>query len=171
VANGIEVIDVAEEHSDLTLERLAQALRLLQDVDRRRYERFRKNIKRIILVKAGGPEFASELNACVLRSGYLREGSPRAVATTLVHEAAHARLVRAGIGYGLSVRDRVELICVREQIAFAEKLGDEGILDHLRQKLQRPWWTPAQLRERRVEAWERLGVPRWMLRLYQRCSR
>ena len=106
--------------------------------------------------------------ACVLRSRYVRESDPAAVAVTLVHEATHARLWRRGIRDDPCGRRRMEEICVKEQIAFAERLDNPDILNHLRGKLQRPWWTPAQLHERRITAWRHLGVPDWTLRCYER---
>lgn len=160
VIDGIEVIDVAEVDGAGTLDGLRAALSVIADRDPRRFGRLRQDLRRIMLVKAGGPEYASEFDACILRSGYVREGTPAAVATTIVHEAAHARLCRAGIGYGAGIRARVEAACVKEQIAFAERLGDQDILDHLRKKLDEQWWEPSQLRARRVAALRALGVPR-----------
>lgn len=166
--DGIEVIDVAEDQSKRTLVGVREALQVIQRVDPRRYARLRQDLHRIVVLKAGGPEFAPEVGACLLPSGYVRESNAAAVATTLVHEATHARLWRRGIGYGPDLRGRVERTCVKEQVAFAERLGDVHILSQLREKLQRPWWTPAQLHERRIAAWRQLGVPNWVLRCYER---
>ncbi|MFL5493649.1 MAG: hypothetical protein ACJ8DC_04605 [Gemmatimonadales bacterium] len=169
--DGIEVVDAAEEDGERTLERLRGALNVIEKGDPRRYQRLKRDLRRIVLVRAGDPEFASEIGACILRSGYVRESEPAALASTLVHEATHARLCRLGIGYGPALRARVEGICVREQIAFAERIGSVEILDHLRQKLDRPWWTRAQLQERRIVAWRNLGVPEWAVRWYERRTR
>jgi hypothetical protein len=168
VIDGIEVIDVAGEESERTIGSLRKALQLLETTDPGRYQRLRRDLRRIALLKAGGPEFAPEVRACVLRSRYVRESDPAGVAATLVHEAAHARLWRRGVRENSDSRPRVEEICVNEQIAFAERLGNPDMLNHLRDKLQRPWWTQAQLHERRITAWRHLGMPDWTLRWYER---
>jgi hypothetical protein len=151
-AGGFEVIDVAEEEGEVTLDRLRSVLELIAQVDQRRYQRMQRDLKRIVLMKAGGPEYASETEACILSSGYVRDGDPGVVAATLVHEATHARLCKAGIGYGRSIRARVEQLCVREEMAFAVRLGRQDVLAHLQQKLASPWWTEAALKERRKAA-------------------
>lgn len=166
--DGLEIVDVAEEDSARMLECLREALRVLERNDPRRYRRLKRDVRRIVVMKVGQPEYAAEVGACLLRSRYVREGGAAEVATTLVHEATHARLSSFGIGYGRTLRARVEAICVKEQIAFAERLGNVDILTHLRGKLQTPWWEPAQLHDRRVAALRELGVPEWALRGYER---
>lgn len=169
--DGVEVIDVAEEESDQTLRNLHKALQVISRADPRRYRRLKRDLRRIVLTKAGGPQFASETGACLVRSGYVRENSPEAVATTLVHEAAHARLHRQGIGYGPSVRSRVEEICVREQIAFAKLLENAEILGHLGRRLEGPLWAPGPRHEQRMVALRNLRIPEWMLQVYDGVAR
>jgi hypothetical protein len=166
--DGIEVIDVAEEHSRETLEALLQVFDILARADPRRYKRLKLDMSRVALMKAGHPEFASEVGACLIRSRYVREGDPRRVATTLVHEATHARLHRLGISYGRGSRGRVEELCVKQEVLFAERLEDPQIVAQLREELRRPWWTPVELHRRRITAWRQLGVPEWAVRLYER---
>lgn len=168
--NGLEIVDVAEEETEQTIGALSEALQLIDMVDSRRYKRLERDLRRIILMRAGAPEFASEVGACMLRSRYVRENRSAVVATTLVHEATHARLWRSGIRYGPQLRGRVEAVCVGEQIAFAERLGDTEILAYLREKLQRPWWTREQLHERRLAAWRDLGLPEWAIRCFEKAT-
>jgi hypothetical protein len=152
VLDGIKVVDAAGEHSDQTMRSLHEALQVISQTDPRRFERLRRDLRRIVLVKAGNPEFASEAGACLIASGYVRQNSPEAVATTIVHEAVHARLHRRGIGYGPTMRSRVEEVCVREQIAFAERLRNAEIVSLLRQRLNGSLWL--QLRGMKI-AWLR----------------
>jgi hypothetical protein len=162
--NGIEIVDIAEEESELTIACLREALNVLRLTDSRRYRRLKQDLGRIAIVRAGGPDFAPEVNACLLRSRYVRDAGPGAIATSLIHEATHARLWRLGVGYAPRLRARVEKICVEEQIAFAKRLGDPFVLAQLEAKMQRPWWTPSQLHERRITALKQLGLPEWILR-------
>jgi hypothetical protein len=171
VLDGIKVVDAAGEHSDQTIRSLHAALQVISQTDPRRFERLRRDLRRIVLVKAGNPEFASEAGACLIRGGYVRQNSPEAVATTIVHEAVHARLHRRGIGYGPTMRSRVEEVCVREQIAFAGRLRNAEIVSHLRQRLDGPLWAPAQRHEDRMAALRSLRIPEWMLRIYEGLAR
>jgi hypothetical protein len=41
---------------------------------------------------------------------------------TLVHEAAHARIVRAGIPWWPDLFERIETRCVKEELAFCRRL-------------------------------------------------
>jgi hypothetical protein len=168
VLDGVEVIDAAGEHGDQTIHSLHKALKVISQTDPRRFERLKRDLRRIVLMKAGGPQFASEVGACLVRSEYVRQNSPEAVATTIVHEAIHARLHRQGIGYGPNMRSRVEEVCVREQIAFAGRLRNPEIVSHLRQRLDGPLWAPAQSHEDRMAALRNLRIPEWVLRSYDR---
>lgn len=168
--DGLEIVDVAGEESERTLQSLCQALQLLKATDARRYQRLKRDLRRIVLFKAGGPEYASEVGACILASRYAREADTGSLASTIVHEATHARLHRRGIGYGLSLRARVEETCVNEQIDFAERLGNPGLLSHLRTKLGRQWWTTDQLHARRLRALYAMAVPRWFIACYERLT-
>ena len=47
---------------------------------------------------------------------------PELIASVIVHEATHARLMRCGIGYEEELRARVEKVCLRRELAFAAKL-------------------------------------------------
>lgn len=133
--DGLEIVDVAGANGQVK-ENLKSALALISRVDPRRYRRLKRDLRRIVLLKGGPPQYASEVHACVLPSKYVREGAPSAVATTMVHEATHARLWLAGIGYGLRIRSRVEVACVRQQLAFANLLGDDHIIAHLNHRLK-----------------------------------
>lgn len=50
--------------------------------------------------------------------------TPELIAVTIVHEATHARLFKRGFGYVEEVRDRVEEICLRRDLAFTARLPD-----------------------------------------------
>lgn len=171
VLDGIKVVDAAGERSDQTIHSLHAALQVISQTDPRRFERLRRDLRRIVLVKAGNPEFASEVGACLITSGYVRQNSPEAVATTIVHEAVHARLHRRGIGYGPTMRSRVEEVCVKEQVAFARRLRNAEIVSLLRQRLDGPLWAPAQRHEDRMAALRKLRIPEWVLRLYDGLAR
>ena len=50
------------------------------------------------------------------------------IASTIVHEATHARLERWGIIYEEESRYRIEAICLRRELNYLAKLPDSGPL-------------------------------------------
>ena len=93
------------------------------------------------------------------------------VATAIVHEATHARLWHRGIRYDEAVRQRVEGICLRRELALARKLPDGH---HVRQwaentlALPVSYWTDESARDRslqgRIEALQHLER-NWLARI------
>jgi hypothetical protein len=73
---------------------------------------------------------------------------PELIAAVIVHEAAHARLMRYGIGYEAPLRHRVEAICARREAAFAAKLPNgEKVREQAENRLAWPTdaWTDAAM--------------------------
>jgi hypothetical protein len=105
--------------------------------------------------------------------------TPEQIASTIVHEATHARLRRCGIGYDEAIRARVEAICFRREIAFADSLPDGALSrDEAERNLTlRPPsdWTNDAMRDRHrsgsEEALRYLGVPEWSIRFVLVSSR
>jgi hypothetical protein len=104
---------------------------------------------------------------------------PEQIASTIVHEATHARLRRCGFGYDEAIRARVEAIFFRRQIAFAGRLP-EGALsrDEAERNLTlRPPsdWTNEAMQDRHrrggAETLRYGGVPEWFIRFVLVSSR
>jgi hypothetical protein len=96
------------------------------------------------------------------------------IASTIVHEATHARLERYRIGYKEELRARIEAICFRRELAFAVRLPDSA---ELQQGIARclEWYqanpeqfSDAHFREGHraggIEALRYLGTPDWLIR-------
>ena len=89
---------------------------------------------------------------CYLCEKELAERADAVIAATLVHEAVHARLQRAGLRYWPDLRPRIEAVCVREEIAFVRLLAAAGFTDTERwlawldRRLQR-YTKPLRLRD------------------------
>jgi hypothetical protein len=93
------------------------------------------------------------------------------IASTIVHEATHARLWRCGFRYSEETRLRVEAVCMRRERAFANRLpnGEEirvGADRRLTAYAGQDYWTDEAFRRRyeegAFEALEYLGVPKWL---------
>lgn len=168
-AEGFDVVDWAGVGSALPqlVDRIREALRLIQEREPRRYGRLKKDVKRFLITRVAGAEYIHAIRACMLSPKYLSEGSTEQIAATIVHEGTHARLSAQGIRYSPSLRERIERACVREEIVFASMLPNGAdLIEAANDKLDQPWWTEEEEFARRLRQLEQLGRPRWYRRLY-----
>lgn len=118
----------------------ADALRLIAEVDPKRFSRMRRDLGGLLCAPLYGDAtglYVPALRLCVLDTAYLRGESISVyhVANTIVHEATHARLHRYGIRKRPANAARVESICVGAEIAFTQRIPDtEDYVDWLRRK-------------------------------------
>lgn len=56
--------------------------------------------------------------------------SPGGIASTLVHEATHARLYRVDVPYTWESRERTEQLCRREEYRFVQRLDADMYPNH-----------------------------------------
>jgi hypothetical protein len=87
---------------------------------------------------------------------------------TLVHEATHARIAKAGITYKQALRARIERLCVEEEAAFADKLPQgQQLAADARRRLEEKWWETPAMFDRRVRQLRISGWPGWTLAIYR----
>ncbi len=166
-----------DDKPDPILGRIEEALVLIKRYDRVRYDHILRDLRRIwvILLPSSVGAFASRLEACEIDSRYLLAETTNLemIASIIVHEATHARLLRLGLGYEEALRPRIEAICMRREIAFAAKLPNgEQIREQAKRSLSfysgQEYWTNAAFRDRHikgsVEALHYLGAPEWLIR-------
>ena len=158
------------------LDRVEEALRLIKTHDRIRYNRLVRDLERVWvrLLPASAASFNPALKACQIDERFVRAEttSPELIASTIVHEGTHARLMRCGIGYEEEIRPRVEAVCVRREMAFAAKLPNgvperEQAADALA-ALPPDYLTNSAFSDRdrkgRAEALRYLGFSDWHIR-------
>ena len=111
---------------DKEADQIVEALRLIRRFDPVRYNRLRRDVSRIWVrvIPVGMANFERSTWTCNVDPRAMKNQLAEAIAGWIVHEAAHARLFRAGIGYREDLRDRVERICIGRELAFAAKLPD-----------------------------------------------
>jgi hypothetical protein len=112
----------------------------------------------------------NELQMCILDRDYFcrDDVSASRMALTIVHEATHARLCNLKIKYTEDIRDRVEQICIKSEIAFAKRLPDgQKLVEMAESKLKRPksFYTDAQLQQRNLDALAALRKKTWVARI------
>jgi hypothetical protein len=177
VATGESKADCA-----LVWRRVEGALCLIKTYDRRRYDRLLRDLERL-WVRVSVYGFLgchnTSINACELDTRYVlaETTSEEVIASTIVHEATHARLWRGGIAYEERLRARIEAACVRREIAFAAKLPNG---QEVRERAERALelcaaddnWTDAVFDARHIqgamEAMRYLGMPNWFVRTLPR---
>jgi hypothetical protein len=89
------------------------------------------------------------------------------MASVLVHELTHARHTELRVREDVTTRARRELHCIREQIRFAKRLGDDRLVALNTGKLATPLPGPTYY-ERLYEEVRLLQVPRaiaWLMSL------
>lgn len=157
--------------------RLEAALTLIKTYDRSRYDRFHRDLDRIIVAFLFGSNgrYNPRLNACELDERFLLRAnlSPEIIAAVIVHEATHARLWHLGIGYEEKIRTRVEAVCIGREIAFASRLPNgKEVEDRARRRLanavRADFLTNQAIGDRMVkgiyDAGRDSGAPTWLIR-------
>jgi hypothetical protein len=173
--DGLWVGTAFPTNADAIYSRLEPALQLIKVYDRRRYDRIARDLERVwvrLLPASHGRCTYNSLWACELDERFVLADStlPEDIAGLIVHEATHARLHRCGIGYEEGLRQRVEEVCVRRELAFANQLPDgRRLREFAEQRLATPAaLTNVALQERylegSIEVLRHLGYPDWLVR-------
>jgi len=152
--------------------KIDQALNLISETDPRRYLQIRRDVKKIWVSPAPGccAQWMDELQICILDRDYFCQADvlPPEVALAIVHESTHARLDRLKIQYTEDIRERVERVCIKSEIAFAKRLPDgQKFVDIAESRLQIPksYWTNAQFQQRDLDTLAELRKKTWLARI------
>jgi hypothetical protein len=160
------------------LQRIEQALGLIKTYDPIRYRRLLRDLERVwaLMIPYNLGQFEESLWACKLDQRFVLDEATTVeqIAASIVHEATHARLARCGIGYDEPIRHRVELICVRSEMAFATRIPDgNSVWDEAERSLERcsspDHWTDevftANYMTGATQALQHHGVPSVLIRM------
>jgi hypothetical protein len=160
------------------LTRVEGALSLIKQHSPLDHARIVRQLDRIWvrLTNYGVGEYRDNLKACILDERYIVDSTVAVerIASTIVHEATHARIERHGIEYNEKVRTRIEAVCFRRELAFAARLPNNA---ELQQSIKRclEWcdanpdeFSDAQFRARAeaagIEELRYLEAPDWLVR-------
>jgi hypothetical protein len=168
-------IGVLGNRSDLPLiDRVEDALRLIERTHPVRYRQVRRDVRRIWIVHQFGAlgSFLPEQSRCDLDHPFVRTASPEEIAATIVHEATHGHPCLRKLGYPEELRHRIERICGQRELEFARLLpGAEELCAEIERSLAREpeFWTTESLRawelEGAIAAAKDAGAPDWLVRL------
>jgi hypothetical protein len=170
----VGVLSNTDEKEALVFEKIEKALQLIENYDSRRFAQTQRYIKSIFVF--GDPAaygyWHQSLQMCELQENFVRaEETPiSGIASAIIHETAHARLMRLGFGYEEPKRLRIEHICFVAERAFVRRLPDsEELTEELDEKhayYGEYHFSDAGRREAELEALRKLGVPKWMVWLF-----
>jgi len=171
------------------LRRVEEALQLIKRHDALNYSRITHNLDRIWvhLLPSAQAQYDRSLNACALDERYVLNETMtlERIASTIVHEATHARLEGCGIIYEEKSRYRIEAVCLRRELNFLKKLPDTGLIqDEIARTLawcenDQTYFSDASFRSRedegQIDTLRYLKTPNWLMqfavRLIRRLSR
>jgi len=161
------------------LRRVEDALRLIKRYSPLHYSRVIRHLERVwvcILLDALAC-YQQPLKACVFDERFVLDETTtlERIATTIIHEATHARLDSWGINYDEKLRPRIEAICFRRELAFVANLPDSA---QLQEDIARTiewygtnidYFSDGSFRERYtqggIEALHYVGTPGWLIRV------
>src|SRR5262249_34607992 len=166
----------APEH----LSRVERALLLVKQHSPLYYSRIIRDLECIwiVLLPHRAAAYNHSLKACVLDERFVADSatSVERLATTIVHEATHARLERYGIGYDEDRAVRIEGVCARRELAFVFRLPNSArlqkeiaeYLDWYLNPANADYFRDAHFIERHtkgeIEMLRHLGWPDWLIR-------
>lgn len=155
------------------LDRLSLVLDTASQYGPRHYHRLLRNDLKIFVRYNMSPgEYWSAANVCLIDAEALMQRSPEVMASVVIHEAVHAHVHLAGIRWpkDREGRNRIERLCLNEQIDFLCRLPDgarrhERLLNFLRNECDDPAPIPAEYYRSRIQWLQRMGLPTPLLSL------
>ena len=169
--DGLWLGVIGDKDDDPLLDRVQEALILIKQYDEPRYRRLLRDLDRIwIHVLAGAQgSFSAAFRRCDLDYRFVATSPAEAIASTIVHEAAHAHPLLSKLGYAENVRHRIEQICMRQELAFASRIPDgSNVREQVESSLMLPptCWSSAALEKHRsageLAAARYVGLPDWL---------
>lgn len=164
--------------ADAVFDRIGVAFNLLEFYGQRSLAVLRMDVAGgwIWVASAGRGEWHRDTRLVILDEHYVidPQTDPREIASTLVHEATHARLHRMGL-VTPERSERIERLCFQRQLAFARRLplGADELIAESESQLARPpgWLTPEVRRSWTLAKLLQLGAPRWFIHVLERASK
>jgi len=161
------------------LRRVEDALQLIKRHDSLHYSRVIHNLERIWvhLLPNARACYDPSLKACELDERFVLPETTtlEQIASTIVHEATHAKLERWGISYDEKERSRIEAVCLRRELHFIAKLPHSEPLREERARTlewcdsDHDYFSNVSFQQRYhqgvVETARYVGIPDWLIRL------
>ena len=124
----VGVVDTHKSKREEVWARLERVLALIEQVDARRHNRLCRDVRRILVVPRAADYLMPYTGTCYVSLRKLIDSGDARIASDLVHEATHARQLRAGLRYWPDLQKRMEEHCIRQQMDFESKLPRAGYI-------------------------------------------
>jgi hypothetical protein len=122
--HGIRVSVLDRRKAEHSWRQVDEALEIVGRFDARRLRSLRSDLARIVVAPTKRTYFSPYTRTCFLDVRTVDDYGNTDIAVDLVHEAIHGRLRRRGLtAYGADLSERVEQLCIDEQIAFTKRLA------------------------------------------------
>jgi len=176
IIDGLWVGSYYQSNADVVLRRVEDALAIVRRYDGLRYARVLRDLDRIWirLLPTGAAQYSPVLRACVLDERFVLANTTDSelIAAVIVHEATHARLWETGFRYEEVIRERIEAVCFRRELAFARDLPNgDRVKQWTEAAMLEPgdYWTDASSSDRErdgaTEVLRHLSSSNWLARL------
>lgn len=170
---------LTSEEKALAFDRLGAALGLIERYAPRKLKALQKDVRAILV--AGHPGiwgcYVHKLRMIELYSDYVLDDrtTPESIASTLIHEAQHARLWRLGFGYDEPIRARIERLCFRAERNFSRMVpgGEESVARAeawIESDLE-PVFSIEGRMQANLDGLANLGAPVWLIKIMAWISR
>ncbi len=144
VIGGVEVADFSTSDDGRCLDRVADALGLIEQFHPILLARLGRYLKGIVIYE-GRTGFLLGRGYCVLNRAIMEGLATDRIAYVLAHEAAHAVLDAHGIDDQTYSARRQEDACIRAEIRLARRLpGGEAEIGRIAENFHRTWWDSNQ---------------------------
>jgi hypothetical protein len=170
---------LSKEQKTLCFKKLEDALVLIKNYSPVRFSDLSSKVKNILV--AGDPTFHGQyvrdmrLIEIYYEYALATETTTQELASTLIHEAQHARLFDLGIEYDEGNRDRVERICFQAEKNFGIRIPEgESVIkkaDAWLEASTEEHFSSATQKEADYAALKQLGCPSWIVSLVRRCAK
>jgi hypothetical protein len=177
VIDGVWIGSAKNDDPKRAREAAESAFALIKLRDPVQYQRICRHLKRIwvTIIPTQFAWYSARLDACVLDERFvLAVDTPiERIASTIVHEATHARLEHLGVRYEEKRRPLIERICIGREVAFLKRLPNcEELVSHAEKRRKYfssnpDFFSETQFKQRHldgsVKALRDLGTPPWVI--------
>jgi hypothetical protein len=164
----------SSDDRQLVFQKVCEGIALIAQYNPVRLAQIRRDLRGVRIDHCDGvAQYRHKTRLCLLDFHYVmgQEVTPAHVAASIIHEATHARLMKAGFGYEIERRARIERLCFKAEKAFGSRVPDgKAIVEEAQAQMERDpdVWTDQAILDRRVTKLRKLGVPEWVIRLHIR---
>lgn len=113
---------VGAREAERVIDNVRAALYAWRDLDPSGFMRARRVMWRILIKSTALSYYSSAGEMCILDLATAMSGSKWQIAAVLIHEATHAYINRRWVPYTPELKDRIERICVAQELAFVDRI-------------------------------------------------